>query len=87
MISPRRTPSRRRLVKTISSSRRSCFLLDNQPVRTLLFVHVEALAIIAADALAGDDSGSANGSPLARFFADLACIAFRPTLDPENSQV
>src|SRR5437870_6066591 len=63
------------------------FLLDNQPVRALLLVHVEALAIVASDALTRDDFGSANRTPLAGFLADLTRIAFRPTLDPKNSQV
>ena len=63
------------------------FLLQDQPVRTFVLIHVEAFAIVATDALAGNDFGSPNRSPLAFLFADLAGIAFRPTLDPKDSEI
>src|SRR5262245_11160531 len=62
-------------------------LLDDQPVRALLLIHVQALAIIASDTLARDDLRASNRSPLALLLADLARITFRPTLDPKNGQV
>src|SRR5262245_16897498 len=66
----------------------SLFLLfDDQPVRTLLFVHVEAFAIVTSDTFAYYDLRPANRSPLARLFANLAGITFGPTLDSKNSQV
>src|SRR6266550_2867845 len=59
----------------------------DQPMRALLLVHVETLAVVAPDALARNDFRPANGSPLALLFADLAGVAFRPALDPKHCQV
>ena len=50
---------------------RALFLLDDQPVRALLFVHVETLAVIASNALAGHDFRSTDRPPLTRLFTAL----------------
>src|SRR6266542_1957625 len=60
---------------------------QNDPVRALLLIEVEPLAVVATDALAGDDFRSANRAPFARLLADLARLALGPAFDPEVVQV
>src|SRR5439155_26770033 len=60
---------------------------DDDPVRALLLVQIEPLAVIAAHALRLDNPGALNGAPLAGLLADLARLAFRPALDPKHRQV
>src|SRR5207253_10200609 len=62
-------------------------LADDDPVRALLLVHVEALAVVAAHAFRRDDLRSANRAPLAGLLANLARLTFRPALDAEHGQV
>src|SRR5216117_2845499 len=49
--------------------------------------HIEALAIVAANAFGRHNYRSANSAPLARLLADLTGVAFRPALDPKDGQV
>ena len=56
-------------------------------MRAFLLIHVEALAVIAADAFAGDDLRTANRAPLAFLLADFAIVAFTPALDSEDREV
>src|SRR4029079_5560781 len=58
------------------------FLLhDHQPVHARFFVGVDPLAIVTAHALRLDDLRALNGAPLAGALADLARLAFGPSLD------
>src|SRR5580765_3392032 len=75
----RRTTGRHELVALL--------LEDDDPVGTLLLVHVEALAVVAAHALAFHDLRAADGAPIAGLLADLAGVAFLPAFDPEDGQV
>src|SRR5262245_33062337 len=63
------------------------FLQNDDPVRALLLIHVEALAVVAADALALDDLWPLDRAPLTRLLADLAVVALGPALDLKNGQV
>ena len=55
-----------------------------EPVRALLLIEVEPLAVVAAHALALDDLRPADRAPLAGLLADLAGVALGPALDPEH---
>src|SRR5579862_1438826 len=57
---------------------------QNDPVRALLLIEVKPLAVVAPHALALDDLGSPNRTPLARLLADLAGAAFLPAFDAEH---
>ena len=54
---------------------------EDDPVRALLLIQVEPLAVVAAHALALDDLRPADRAPLARLLADLAGVALGPALD------
>src|SRR5262249_5681249 len=55
--------------------------MEHDPVDALLLVHVEALAIVAANSLGLDDFRSLDRAPLTRPLADLARLALGPALD------
>src|SRR6185503_5518042 len=60
---------------------------QDDPVRALLLVHVEPLAVVAPHALALHDPRPADGTPLAGLLTNLAAVALGPPLDPEHRQV
>src|ERR1051326_5847609 len=57
---------------------------QDDPVRALLLIEIEPLAVVAPHALAPDDSRSLDRAPLARLLADPARVAFAPSLDAED---
>src|SRR5207244_3637290 len=59
----------------------------NDPMRTLVCVHVQPLTVVAADAFSCDYFRSLNRAPLARLFADSAGVALRPALDSKHRQI
>ena len=75
------------LINSQFSSGCPFILFEDQPVRALVLVHVEAFAIVASDAFARDDFRPTNRSPLTGFFADLARVAFGPAFDPKDRQI
>src|SRR5262245_1592613 len=60
------------------------FAPDDDPMRALLLVHVETLAVVAAHAFGHDDLRALDGAPLAGLLAQLAGIALGPALDAED---
>src|SRR5687768_3062128 len=58
----------------------------DDPMRALLLIHVEALAVVAAHAFRHDDFRPFDRTPLTRLLAQLARVAFRPALDAENRE-
>src|SRR5262249_62365771 len=59
---------------------------QDDPVRALLLIEVQTLAVVAADAFALHDLRAADRAPLAGFLADLAGLALAPALDAEHGQ-
>ena len=60
---------------------------DEYPVRALLLVHVEPLAVVTPHAFGHDDLRPLDRAPLAGLLAELAAVAFRPALDAEDRQL
>src|SRR6185436_807849 len=60
---------------------------QNDPVRALLLIEVEPLAVVASDTFARDHVRTSYGAQLARLLADLAGLALGAAVDPEHRQV
>src|SRR5690242_162147 len=57
---------------------------DDDPVRALLLVPIEPLAVVAADALGLDDLRTVDRAPVAGLLAQLARVALGPSLYAED---
>src|SRR5262245_55415642 len=63
------------------------FLDKDEPVWAFFLVHIEPFTVVATNTLTGDYFGATNRSPFAGLLANLARIAFLPTLDPKHGEI